>query len=113
MSVVLLGIAYHVQEAHLPATLTFLRSSSIAFPETPSPSMVAFSLLNSRPSYEMLCSVRGIPDLSQGKSPKDLSLDNATSGVTHFGLKQSHYILKFHLGIYFDGEGLPQIRHES
>ena len=61
-------IIYQVYEAHLPATLTFLRIRSIASSETPSPSMVAFALLNSRPSYEILCSATGIPDLSQGNT---------------------------------------------
>jgi hypothetical protein len=56
-----------VYEAYLPATLTFLRIRSIASSETPSPSMVAFVLLNSRPSYEILCSATGMPDL-QGKT---------------------------------------------
>ena len=61
-------LMYQVYEAHLPATLTFLRIWSIASSETPSPSMVAFALLNSRPSYEILCSATGIPDLPQGKT---------------------------------------------
>lgn len=61
-------LVYQVYEAHLPATLTFLRIRSIASSETPSPSMVAFTLLNSRPSYEILCSATGIPDLPQGKT---------------------------------------------
>jgi len=100
---------YQVYEAHLPATLTFLRIRSIASSETPSPSIVAFPLLNSRPSYEILCSATGIPDLSQRK---DLSLGDTLFGVTHFGLKQSHDVLKFHLWIYLDNVGLPQIRHE-
>jgi hypothetical protein len=59
---------YQIYEAHLPATLTFLRIRSIASSETPSPSMVAFTLLNSRPSYEILCSATGMPDLLQGKT---------------------------------------------
>lgn len=103
-SVMSLGITYHVKEAHLPATLIFLRSSSTALPDTPSPSMVAFTSLSSRPSYEMLCSLSGIPDLSRGREERDLSLGDTTSEATHFGLKQSHYVFKFHLRVDLDGE---------
>ncbi len=112
MGVTSFGSTYQVQvyETHLPATLIFLRIRSIALSETPSCLMVAFTLLNSRPSYEMLCSVGGIPDLSQGKT---LSLGDTRSEATHFGLEQSHYVHKFHIRIDIDGVGCPQIRHES
>ena len=52
----------HAPKAHLPPTLIFLRSSSIASSRTPRPFMVAFVLFSSRPSCEMLCSLTGIPD---------------------------------------------------
>jgi hypothetical protein len=73
MSVTSLAIRYYVDAAHLPATLFFLRNKSIALSETPSSSTVAFRLVRSRPSCEMLCSAGGTPNLSQGKARKELS----------------------------------------
>jgi cytochrome c oxidase assembly protein Cox11 len=62
---------YWKKTDYLPATLpNFRLSKSMAFSPTPSPRMVAVASFNSRPSYDMLCSLTGIEDYRIKKSEK-------------------------------------------